>query len=226
MIRWVELASATMPNNGGELRLMQRGSEYSIMSGPIELMNSRLSGSETALARLAFDAVGGRPGARILIGGLGMGFTLRAALAAFADDARMTVSEIVPAVTDWARGPLADLYAGSLDDPRVTLHDGDVSGLIRAGEAAYDAILLDVDNGPQGLTRKENDRLYSIAGLYAARRALTPGGLLAVWSAAPSAAFVQRLRDAGFTVEEVGVRANGAKGARHLIWMARSPGIS
>jgi spermidine synthase len=137
----------------------------------------------------------------------------------------MTVSEIVPAVTAWARGPLAELYAGSLDDPRVTLHDGDVSGLIRAGEAAYDAILLDVDNGPQGLTRKENDRLYSIAGLYAARRALTPGGVLAVWSAAPSAAFVQRLRDAGFAVEEVGVRANGAKGARHLIWMARSPGI-
>jgi spermidine synthase len=224
MIRWVQLATAMMPNNGGELRLMQRGSEYSIMSGPVELMNSRLSGSETALATLAFDAVGARPGARVLIGGLGMGFTLRAALASFAADAAMTVSELVPAVVDWGRGPLADLYAGSLDEPRVTVHAGDVSSLIRAGEAAYDAILLDVDNGPNALTRKENDRLYSIAGLYAARKALTPGGVLAVWSAAPSPAFTGRLRDAGFTVAEVPVRANGAKGARHLIWMATSPG--
>jgi spermidine synthase len=223
MIRWVQLATAMMPNNGGELRLMQRGTEYSIMSGPVELMNSRLSGSETALATLAFDAVGRRPGARVLIGGLGMGFTLRAALASFAADAAMTVSELVPAVVDWGRGPLADLYAGSLDEPRVTVHAGDVSSLIRAGEAAYDAILLDVDNGPNALTRKENDRLYSIAGLYAARKALTPGGVLAVWSAAPSTAFTGRLRDAGFSVEEVPVRANGAKGARHLIWMATRP---
>lgn len=226
MIPWVHLASATMPDGGGELRLKRRGTEFSIMSGTIELMNSRLSGSEEALATLVAQRLAGRKAPSVLIGGLGMGFTLRAALAAFGADARITVAELVPEVVDWARGPMADLSAGCLDDPRVTVAIADVAALIRPETGhgptpRWDAILLDVDNGPEGLTRRANDRLYDHAGLAAARAALTPGGVLAVWSQGPDRAFAKRLRDAGFAVEEVTVRANrGKKGARHVIWLA------
>ena len=224
MIRWVQLDAAQMPGGGGELRLMQRGSEYSIMAGGAELMNSRVVGSEVALADLARDAVGARPGAKVLIGGLGMGFTLRAALSGFGADALIEVSELAPAVVDWARGPLAFLHADSLGDPRLTLHQGDVATAIAAAADRSDAILLDVDNGPAGLTRGGNDRLYDAGGLRSARRALTCGGVLAVWSAAPSDAFGQRLSGAGFAVKTVQVRANGkGGGARHVIWMATKP---
>jgi spermidine synthase len=227
MIPWSLLDTATMPDGGGDLRLMQRGTEFSIMAGTIELMNSRRSGSEEALATLSCELVGGRPGARILIGGLGMGFTLRAALASFGADARITVCELVPAVVKWARGPLAFLHGDSLADGRVTIHEGDVGTLIRSAQSHYDAILLDVDNGPEGLTRKANDDLYDVVGLNAARQALRPGGVLAVWSAAPSKPFTQRLRAAAFAVEEKGVRANGKRGGvRHVIWLATGPGAS
>ncbi len=220
MIRWVQLDTATVPDDGGELRLMQRGAEFSIMAGPIELMNSRLSGSEQALAALCLDAVADRPAPRFLIGGLGLGFTLRAALAAAPPAARITVAELVPAVIRWARGPLTHIHGDSLDDPRVTLHQGDVRPLIASRPAAWDAIALDVDNGPEGLTRKANDALYGPAGLAAAHRALTPGGVLAVWSSAPNERFAQRLSRAGFTVAEHRVRAGGgSKGARHVIWL-------
>ncbi len=203
---------------------MQRGAEYSIMSGAIELMNSRLSGSEEALATLSAVRIGGRPRALILIGGLGMGFTLRAALGAFGPDAQIVVAELVPAVVAWARGPMAHLSAGCLDDPRVTIHARDVSGLISAPDAHFDAVLLDVDNGPGGLSRQENDRLYSKAGLQAARAALAPGGLLAVWSAGPNAEFARRLATAGFGVEEHKVRATkSGRGARHVIWIGTAP---
>ncbi|WP_421933251.1 MnmC family methyltransferase [Phenylobacterium sp.] len=222
MIPWEHLDTAIVPDGGGELKLMRRGAEYSIMAGAIELMNSRLSGSEQALATLVCDRLGSK--AHILIGGYGMGFTLRAALAVLGPAARVTVGELVPAVVDWARGPMAQLAAGCLEDPRVTVAIGDVGGLIAAARGAYDAILLDVDNGPEGLSRKANDRLYDRAGLAAARGALRPGGILAVWSSAPSAAFSQRLRRAGFSVEEVKVRAGGGKrGARHVIWLATAP---
>jgi spermidine synthase len=226
MIPWVHLASATMPGGGGELRLKRRGAEFSIMSGTIELMNSRLSGSEEALATLVAQRLAGRTSPSILIGGLGMGFTLRAALAAFGPDARITVAELVPEVVDWARGPMAELFAGCLDDSRVTVAIADVAALIRpdSGSAAarrWDAILLDVDNGPEGLTRRANDRLYDHAGLAAARASLKPGGVLAVWSQGPDRTFSKRLGDAGFAVEEVTVRAHrGKKGARHVIWLA------
>lgn len=221
MIPWVHLASAAVPDDGGELRLKQRGAEFSIMSGTIELMNSRLSGSEEALARLAAERLAGRKAPRVLIGGLGMGFTLRAALAAFGPDARIVVAELVPEVSDWARGPMAELFAGSLDDRRVTLEIADVAGLIAAAASPWDAILLDVDNGPEGLTRRLNDRLYDRAGLAAARAALSPGGVLAVWSQGPDRGFTKRLRDAAFKVDETIVRANaGRKGARHVVWMA------
>lgn len=221
MIPWTLLDTTKIPGDGGELRLKQRGTEFSIMLGSNELMNSRLSGSEEALAKLAYTKIQDHQKPAILIGGLGMGFTLRAALAELSPDAQITVAELVPAVVAWARGPMADIFKGSLTDPRVSIYEGDVGRLIKSGCSTYDAILLDVDNGPEGLTRQENDSLYSLAGLGAARTALTPGGVLAVWSSAPNRNFTQRLRKTGFRVEEVGVRANGARGgARHTIWIA------
>ena len=225
MIRWSLIDQATMPDDGGDLRLMQRGSEYSIMSGAIELMNSRLSGSEKALATLACERLKDRSGAHLLIGGFGMGFTLRAALHALGPQARITLGELVPAILAWARGPMAHMTGDCLDDPRLTLREGDVGDLIRTARGEFDAILLDVDNGPEGLSRKANDRLYDAEGLLAARNALRPGGVLAVWSSAPNAAFTVRLRRAGFAVDEVRVRATDAgRGARHVIWMATSLG--
>lgn len=223
MIRWTCLDTATVPDDGGELRLMRRGEEYSIMSGSIELMNSRLSGSEEALATLASARLQDRPAPRMLIGGFGMGFTLRAALASLGPKAEVTVAELVPAVLAWARGPMAHLTQDCLDDPRVRLVETDVARLIGAAEAAYDAILLDVDNGPEGLSRAANDRIYDRAGLDAARRALRPAGILAVWSSSPSPTFNQRLRKAGYLVEEHRVRArSGGGGGRHMIWLAAS----
>lgn len=219
MIPWVQLDSAPLPE-GGELRLKQRGAEFSIMLGTNELMNSRLSGSEEALASLACERIRGGVAPKILIGGLGMGFTLRAALAALGPDAKIMVAELVPAVVAWARGPMTAVSGTCLDDPRVSIAETDVGLLIRADKAAYDAILLDVDNGPEGLTRKENDALYDPRGLSQAHAALKPGGVLAVWSSAPDAAFTRRLTRTGFAVEEVKIRANGKRGARHTIWLA------
>jgi len=213
--------TATVPD-GGELRLFRRGNEFSIMLGANELMNSRLSGSEEALAELACDRLAGTARPHFLIGGLGMGFTLRAALARLGAEAVVTVAELVPAVIGWARGPMTEIFAGSLDDPRARIVAEDVAGLIWAGAAGYDAILLDVDNGPDGLSRESNGRLYSANGLAAARRALRPGGVLAIWSAAPDRAFTRRLGEAGYAVEEVVARGRaGGRGARHVIWLAK-----
>jgi spermidine synthase len=223
MIPWIQLAEADVPD-GGRLRLMQRGTEFSIMAGPIELMNSRLNGSERALATLVCERLGKVKAPQVLIGGLGMGFTLRAALADLPATARVMVAELIPAVVAWARGPLAHIFEGSLDDPRVTVRESDVAASIADGKAGFDAILLDVDNGPGGLSREANDGLYSAQGLAAARRALRPGGILAVWSSGPSREFTSRLGRAGFHVEEVKVRANRTgKGARHIIWLAAAP---
>ncbi len=221
MLPWVHLGTAIVPGGGGELRLMQRGTEFVIMAGRIPLMNSRMSGSEEALARLSHERIAARKAPALLIGGLGMGFTLREALAILPADARITVAELVPEVVAWARGPLAWLHAGSLDDPRVRIETGDVGAAIASGKAAWDAILLDVDNGPDGLSRPGNDRLYSHAGLAVTRAALKPGGVLAIWATEPDASFSRRLADAGFAVEEKTVRerSNG-KGARHNIWLA------
>ena len=219
MIPRLLIDTAPLPG-GGELKLFRRGEEYSIMLGANELMNSRLSGSEEALATLALARIGGQARPAILIGGLGMGFTLRAALERLPSGASVTVVELVPAVIAWAKGPMAALFAGGLDDPRVTLAEADVADTIAASRSTFDAILLDVDNGPDGLTVESNDRLYSPAGLAAARGALRPGGVLAVWSAAPDPGFTQRLRRAGFSVAEEAVRARGRKGPRHVIWVA------
>lgn len=215
---WIHLDTAQIPG-GGELRLMQRDRDYSIMSGSIELMNSRLYGSEVALADLAWAKISGRAAPRVLIGGLGMGFTLRAALAVLPKDAKVVVAELVPEVVAWAKGPLAGLFGDCLSDRRVTLVRGDVADLLRGAEP-YDAVLMDVDNGPDGLGRDANDGLYTAGGMAMMRRAVKHGGVLAVWSAAPDPAFQGRMRRAGFAVEEVKVRASpSGKGARHIIWV-------
>jgi spermidine synthase len=199
---------------------MRRGGEFSIMLGANELMNSRLGGSEAALATAACERIRA-PRPRLLIGGLGMGFTLRAALAMLGADARVVVAELVPAVVAWARGPMAEVFGSSLSDPRVGIREADVGDLIRSARSGYDAILLDVDNGPEGLTRQANDALYDLEGLHAARAALRPGGVLAVWSSAPDRNFARRLRHAGFEVDEIRVRARATgRGARHVIWVA------
>lgn len=224
MIPWVRIDTAAVPGGGGELRLMQRGSEFSIMAGAIELMNSRVSGSETALATLACERLADRPRAHVLVGGFGMGFTLRAALSVLGPKARVTVGELVPQMIDWAKGPMAELSGACLSDPRLGVVVGDIAPLIGTAQGEYDAILLDVDNGPEGLTRAANDRLYDRQGLLAARRALRPGGILAVWSSAPHDGFTARLRRAGYEVEELRVRAGGGRrGARHVIWLATAP---
>ncbi|MBE9640631.1 spermidine synthase [Salipiger mangrovisoli] len=225
MLPWELLATAAAPE-GDTLRLFRRGEEYSIrLSDGNELMNSRLGGSEEALATLAFEKLGGRSAPSVLIGGLGMGFTLRAAQSVAPSAARLIVSEIVPELAEWARREMASVFKDCLADPRVEIRLGDVGAEIRAAEGAFDAILLDVDNGPDGLTRSGNDSLYSEAGLSAARRALTKGGVLAVWSAHPDDAFSRRLSRGGFEAHAHMVRAGRTKrGSRHTVWIARRAG--
>lgn len=199
---------------------MRRGGDFSIQFGHDELMGSQLSGSEQALATVACRRLGSR-GNRVLIGGLGMGFTLGAALSTLPATAEIVVAELVPKVVTWAKGPLAHLFGDHLADPRVTLQIGDVHDMIVGAPGGFDGILLDVDNGPDGLIHLANDRLYCNWGLRAAYAALRPAGVLAVWSAYSDDAFVGRLQNAGFTVEEMRVRATGGRtGARHTIWLA------
>ena len=222
MIPREHLGSARIPG-GDELQLYRHGRDFIIVLDRNELMNTRMSGSEEALATMSVARLGGRPAPHLLVGGYGMGFTLRAALAVLGDKARVTVAELVPEIIEWARGPMAEVAAGCLDDPRVRLVQADVAEVIGAARGTYDAILLDVDNGPDGLVRAANDRVYSRDGLFAARVALAPGGVLAVWSAARDPAFSRRLHSAGFEVEEVAVRArSNGKGAHHVIWFAKA----
>jgi len=221
-----ELLAAAQVPGGEELRLFSHGRDFMIVLGHNELMSTRMRGSEEALATLTLDRLDGRADPHLLIGGYGMGFTLRAALAKMGRKGRATVAELVPEIIAWARGPMAEVAAGCLDDPRVTLRMGDVSDAILLAPEPYDAILLDVDNGPDGLVRADNNRIYSKSGLHNARRALAPGGVLAIWSAFPDRAFARRLESVGFAVEEVEVRARidksgKGKGPRHVIWFAR-----
>ena len=213
------LGTAPVPG-GDDLRLFAKGGDFIIALDRNELMSSRMSGSEEALATMTLDRLRHARAPHLLIGGYGMGFTLRAALARLPANGRATVVELVPEIVDWARGAMAAMTGDCLDDPRTTLVFADVADAI-ATARGVDAILLDVDNGPDGLVRAANDRLYSPAGLEAARAALTPGGVLAVWSAGPDAAFRRRLERARFTVDEVAVRArSNGKGPRHVIWFA------
>jgi spermidine synthase len=214
------IGTAIVPG-GSALQLFQHGTDFIIVLNRNELMSTRMSGSEEALAVMTCARLRESQAPHLLIGGYGMGFTLRAALAQLGPKARITLVELVPEIIEWAQGPMAALTAGCLDDPRVTLIAGDVAAMIGQSRGGYDAILLDVDNGPDGLTRAANDRIYSMMGLARAKTALKPGGVLAIWSAAPDTAFTRRLRSAGFKVEEVTVRArSNGKGPRHVIWFA------
>ena len=218
-----ELLGIAQVPGGPPLTLYRRGSDYMITLERNELMSSRMSGSEAALGTMSCERIADRPAPRLLIGGYGMGFTLRAVLSSLDLNARVTVAELVPEIIDWARGPMAALTDGCLDDPRVEVVIADVAAMIESGRGAYDAILLDVDNGPDGLTRAANDGLYTMRGLARIEAALTSAGVLAVWSAAPDPAFSRRLVQAGFTPDEIRVRArDNGKGPIHTIWFATS----
>ena len=221
---WQLLGRAHTPGGGAELLLFRRNSEFSLKADNRELMNSRVHGSEEAMSRLGCQHLVKHPGARVLIGGLGMGYSLRTALDILGEDAQVVVAELVPAVIEWNQRVLADLAGRPLDDGRAELHETDVVQLIKAARADYDAILLDIDNGAEAMVRKGNNWLYSLPGLTATYAALRRGGVLATWSAGPEPAFVKRLRRAGFEVDEVKVRARSGSGRKggghHVVWMA------
>lgn len=223
MIPRILLGTAVIPDTRSELRLYQSGDLFSIkIPGRGDLMNSRAHGSERALADLATSRLADKTRARVLVGGLGMGFTQAAALAALGPEAEVLVAELVPEVVEWNHGPMGAASGHPLEDPRSRVYVGDVGTLIRAEPEGFDAILLDVDNGPEALVRRENDWLYSPAGLQAIGAALRPQGILTVWSAAADRRFSKRLAQAGFDIEEVTVRPHRAgKGPRHHIWIAR-----
>lgn len=215
----IELIDTADIPGGGQLSLRRRGDDFAIEYGDTQLMVSWVSQSEQALATLAWQRVS-KVNAQLLIGGLGMGFTLVAALAALPADASVVVSELVPKVLDWAKGPLAHLFGNTLGDPRLSVIICDVHDLIAGSPDRFDAILLDVDNGPDGLINLANDRLYSVGGLKLAYAALRPGGVLAIWSGYPAYGFADQLEDAGFVVEEVHMRTGErGKGDRHVIWL-------
>ncbi len=221
MLPRVHIATAEIPG-GEQLELVSHGRDFIVMLGRDELMGTRMQFSEEQLAELTLDRVTAKP-PRILIGGYGLGFTLRAALSRIGPDGQVVVAELVPEIIDWARGPMAALTGDCLDDPRLTLEMCDVAAIIDDAadgtSSGFDAILLDVDNGPDGLVRAENTRLYSFPGLRSAKAALNPGGILAVWSAAPDPRFSYRLKKANFEVEERKVRARpNNKGPWHTIW--------
>jgi spermidine synthase len=221
MIPWQLIDRARVPGGEGELSLQRRGDEFSIRVGRAELMNSRQHGSEEQLARLGCEPIRERSKARVLVGGLGMGFTLTATLSQVRPDAEVVVAELVGAVVAWNRDHLGHLAGHPLRDARVSVREGDVRAVMAEQKAAFDAILLDVDNGPSGLTQDKNGWLYGPAGLRAARTALREGGVLAVWSVARDDAFTRRLEREGFAVRVQGASARaGNKGARHTIWIA------
>jgi len=222
MSRWQLIDTAEIPGSGGMLRLFGRDDEFAIRiaGGQGDLMNSRTHGSEDALGQLACEPLRDRASARVLVGGLGMGFTLSAALACLPADAEVVVAELVPGVVRWNRDLLGACAGNPLGDPRVRVETADVGRLIRGASGEFDAVVLDVDNGPEGLTHPGNDGLYNLEGLSAAYNALRVDGALAVWSVSPAKAFVSRLRSVGFSVAEHRVRAHRGKGARHVIWLA------
>jgi spermidine synthase len=225
MIPWTQLGSAQIPNNGGELKFSQRGEEFSIRLSGIrgELMNSRLYNSEKVLAELGCAHLNSTDNAQVLVGGLGMGYTLAAALKSVTSNSQVTVAELIPEVVVWNRGPLGNCAKNPLQDPRTKIHVGDVRQLLRIRKPSFDAILLDVDNGPEGLTQKDNNSIYSLQGLDNIYKTLRPKGMLAIWSAGPDDQFTLRLKKAGFKADARVVRARPGKGSRHTIFLARKP---
>ena len=225
MIPWTQLGTAQIPNNGGELKFSQRADEFSIRLSGIrgELMNSRLYNSDKVLAELGCAYLNSTDNAQVLVGGLGMGYTLAAALKAVTSNSQVTVAELIPEVVVWNQGPLGNCAKNPLQDPRTKLHVGDVRELLSTKKPTFDAILLDVDNGPEGLTQKGNNSIYSAKGLDDIYKTLRPKGMLAVWSAGPDNLFIGRLKKAGFKADTRIVRARPGKGSRHTIFLARKP---
>ncbi len=223
MIPSILLGTANIPNNGGELRLTQRENDFSIHLKGVrgELMNSRRYSSELALAELGCTHIKGVDNSKVLVGGLGMGFTLAAALKAVSTSSQVIVAELVPEVIEWNKGPLGDCAGRPLEDSRTLVHLGDVAELFQAKQTAFDAVLLDVDNGPEGFTHADNNNLYSIDSLHAIRQTLRSGGVLAVWSAWHDPKFTQQLKKAHFKVDTKTVRAHKGKGSRHTIYLAK-----
>lgn len=223
MKRFVLLDTTPIPDNGGALCLFEYGEDFviKIQGGDGgQLMNTRMHGSEDALAEIPCKKVAPRTNPRVLIGGLGMGFTLASALKHLGKNGEVVVAELVPGVVEWNRGALGEKSGNPLQDPRARVVVQDVAQVLKAEPQGFDAIMLDVDNGPEGLTQKSNSWLYSAGGLAACASALRPKGVLAVWSASADAAFSDKLRKAGFKAEEVKVYAHGNKGTRHTIWIA------
>ena len=221
MIAWEEIERAEVPDGEEEVILRKRGTEFSIRVAATELMNSRSHGSEDALAELTCSRISRKRGRKILIGGLGMGYTLAAALQHSGDDSLITVAELIPAVIRWNREHLGHLAGNPLADGRVFVRQEDVAKTITREKSIWDAIILDVDNGPDGLTRKINDRLYGLSGLKNAFLALRTGGVLSIWSSGTDEQFTSRLEQCRFQTEIVTVRARKpGKGARHTIWLA------
>jgi len=221
VIPWEEIERAEVPGGEEEVILRKRGPEFSIRVATTELMNSRIHGSEDALAELTCSRISRKPGRRILIGGLGMGYTLAAALQHSGDDSLITVAELIPAVIRWNREHLGHLAGNPLADGRVFVRQEDVAETIAREKSIWDAIILDVDNGPDGITRKVNDRLYGMSGLKNAFLALRTGGVLSIWSSGTDEQFTSRLKQCRFQTEIVTVRARKpGKGARHTIWLA------
>jgi len=215
------LRDRALTPDGQPLTLHEHDGVFTIRVGTVELMSSRQHHSEERLAELACAGLRGRPRARVLIGGLGMGFTLRAALGCLAADAEVAVVELMPAVIRWNRTPEYDLGADALADPRVAVIEGDVATVLRDSPARFDAAILDVDNGASGLSVASNDRLYSPKGLARAAAALRPGGCLAVWSADDDPAFADRLGRAGLTVTTERARVHAGGGGWTTLFLGR-----
>lgn len=220
MIPRILIDKAPTPGGGKELKLFQHDKDFIIMAGTFELMNSRAHASEDDLAKLSVQKITGQKNPRVLIGGLGMGFTLRAALDGLPETAEVLVAEIVPAVVKWNQDVIGGLTGNPLADKRVQICEVDVAELIQKAKSEYDAIVLDMDNGPEGLSLKSNDWFYGFKGLSVICGALRPGGVLGIWSASKDDRLTIRLKTVGFLVEEVRARAcPGGKGAHHHLWI-------
>lgn len=223
VVPWTLLDRVPAGAHHGAVSLHRRGDEYSIRVDGQELMNSRRHGSEEAMAQFACAALGRMEQPRVMVGGLGMGFTLAASNRCLPADATIDVVELVAAVVTWNRGTLGDVAGRPLSDARVQVHHADVRDVLGAAHARYDAVLLDVDNGPDAFTQPANQWLYGRAGLARIRGALRRGGVLSVWSARPDARFTARLREADFetTTHRVGARG-AAGGGQHTVWIAKA----
>ncbi len=228
MNHWITIDSSTIPGSDIKLTLSQRSDDFAIrISGvPGDLMNSRMHHSEDELAKFACSRLSNIENSQVLVGGLGMGFTLAAVLKIVSVSARVVVAELVPSVVEWNRGLLGQCAGRPIEDKRTRIHLGDVADLLKQKPAIqpsqeFDAILLDVDNGPEAMTHCDNEWLYSKSGLKSIYKKLRPKGILAIWSAKANPSFTNRLNKTGFTVQERTVRARPGKGSRHTIFVAQ-----